>query len=79
MKPERIVIELSLAGTGLEATGQPRLSSRKMQRTPVDDFLHAYDSSELGGIFFLQVVIGMKPEDTTSQIPARRDIVTSMG
>ena len=30
MKPEKIVIESSLAGTGLKAPGQPRLSSGKM-------------------------------------------------
>ena len=79
MKPERIVLESSLAGMGLEATGQPRLSSRNMQRTAVDDFLHAYDSSELGGIFFIQAVIGMKLEDTISQMTARWDSVTFMG
>ena len=50
-----------------------------MQRTAVDDFMHAHDSSKLGGFFFLQAFIGMKPKDATSQITARRDVVTSMG
>ena len=31
MKPERIMFESSLAGTGLEAPGQQRLSSKEME------------------------------------------------
>ena len=45
-----------------------------MQRTAADGFTRADSSSEMGGIF-LQAVIGMKPEDTTSQVTARREIV----
>ena len=62
MEPERRTIESSLAGTGPETPGQPRLSSRKMQRTPVDSCTHANGSSELEEIICLQAVVGMKPE-----------------
>ena len=37
--------------------------------------MHADGSSELGGIVFLQAVIGMKPEKTTSQFIARQSSV----
>ena len=37
MDPERGVLELSSAGTGLEARGQQCLSSWELHRTTVDD------------------------------------------
>ena len=63
MKPERIDLESSLAGTGLEAPGQKRLSRRGMQRTTDDSCLHADGSSDLGGTIFLQAI---KPDNQSS-------------
>ena len=65
-EPERRVFESQRAGTGVEAPGQPRLSSTEMQQTDVDGFTRADGISELGRIFFVQAVIGIKYEETTS-------------
>ena len=46
MEPERIVLEPSLADTGLETPGQPRLFCREMQRTTVGGYTHAGGSLE---------------------------------
>ena len=48
-----------------------------MQQTAVDGCTRADGSLELGGISFLQFIVGMRP-DTTSKIKARREIVTPM-
>ena len=68
---ERRVFKSQRPGTGVEASGQLNLSSREVQRTTVNGFTHANGSSEIGGIFFLQVVIGMKPGKRASQLTAR--------
>ena len=57
------------------APGQLRLSSRELQLTALDCFTLANGNSELGVIFFIQAVVLMRP-DTTSQVTARREIVT---
>ena len=54
--------------TGLEAPGQLRLLSRKMQRTTADGCTLTDSSSELEEIISLQAVIGVKPEKTASPI-----------
>ena len=78
-KLERIVLESSLVITGLEIPEPPRLSTREMQRTAIDDCTYADGSSKLGKIIFLQALVGMEP-DTTLQVTARREIVIlSMG
>ena len=46
-----------------------------MQGTAVDGCMTANGSSELGKIFFLQAVVGVKPEKTTPQFTARREFV----
>ena len=56
MKPEWIVLESSLAGTHLKASGQQRLSSRKMQRTTADRCLLPDGNSDMGGIISLRAV-----------------------
>ena len=61
-------------GTDVEAPGQLCLSSSGVQRTAVDGLTHANGSSELGRIFLLQVIVGMRP-DKTSQVTTRREIV----
>ena len=48
MKPEWIVLESSLAGTGLEEPGQLRLPSIVMQQIAVDSCTHVDGSLQLG-------------------------------
>ena len=73
---ERRGIKFQKAGTVIEAPGQLRLSSRKMQQTVVDDFTHVDGSSSQAGesCFLLQAVDGVRP-NTTSQLNARRKVV----
>ena len=68
MEPERIALKSSLAGADPEAPGQPRLSSREIQRTAVDGCTHADGSSKLGESIFLQAVIGVKPKKPPTQL-----------
>ena len=52
MEPELGELELSSAGTGLEATGQQCLSNWEMERTTVDGCLLVDGSSDLGETTF---------------------------
>ena len=72
MKPERMVLELSLAGAGLEATEQRRLSSREMQRTATNSCSVADGSLDLRGTIFLQAVVGIEPYNQTLQLFSSR-------
>ena len=74
MEPELRTLELSRPGTWMETLRQPRLASRDTQRTAVNSYTHSDGSSELGEIIFLQAVIGMKPEKTTTQLAAFQEI-----
>ena len=74
-EPKRRVLESQRNGTGVEAPTQLRLSNMDVQRTTVDGLTNADGSSGLGGVFFLQAVVGMKPEKTTTQFTAREEIV----
>ena len=58
IEPEQSVVESRRPGTDVEAPGQLRLSSREVQRTAVDGFTHADDSSELGGFSFFEPLSG---------------------
>ena len=49
-----------------------------MQGTAVDGCMTANGSSELGKIFFLQAVVGVKPEKTTPQFTARREFADEL-
>ena len=52
IKPERRVHELPRAGTDVEALGQPRFLSRKIQITAANGCMQVDGSSELGGFCF---------------------------
>ena len=59
MKPEWIVPESSLVGTGLEGPGQLRLPSRGMQQTAVGSCTYVDGSLQLGGEFsFFELLSG---------------------
>ena len=62
MKPERIVLESSLAGTGLEGPGQLRLPSRGMQQIAVGSCTHVDGSLQLVGSSLSSSRYQMKPE-----------------
>ena len=74
MKLERILLELSLAGTGLEGPRQLRLPSRETQQATVDSCTHVEGSLEPGGVFILRAVIGVKPQKTP-QFTVRQELV----
>ena len=61
MELERITLELSLAGTDLEAHGQPRLTCREIRRTIVCVSTATGGSLEQGGIISFQVITGVRP------------------
>ena len=61
MTPEQIVLESSLADTGLEAPGHQRLSSKEMQRTTASSCLLADWISNLGEPFPFKQLLGEDP------------------
>ena len=76
IKPERIALEPSSAGTGPGAPGQQRLASWEMQRTTADGCSLVERSSDLGGSTSLQVVvIVVKHDNQTSSFASSRKIL----
>ena len=76
VKLEQIVLKSQRAGVGPEAPGQQRLWSWEMQQTTADGCSLADRSSDLGGTTSLQAVIGVEPDNQTSQFSSLYQIVS---